>query len=63
MVSVRLAREWVDDAGASHAAGETVDVDAGTLARLEQSGVVATPGEPVPAPAPEDARDAVSRSH
>ncbi|HWG99217.1 MAG TPA: hypothetical protein VNV66_07820 [Pilimelia sp.] len=40
MVHVRLAQEWVDDNGRSHPAGNEVDVDAGTLAELEQRGVV-----------------------
>jgi hypothetical protein len=40
MVYVRLARKWVDGTGASHCAGDMVDVDAATLAQLEQSGVV-----------------------
>jgi hypothetical protein len=40
MVYVRLARKWVDGTGASHSAGDMVDVDAATLAQLEESGVV-----------------------
>ena len=45
MVHVQLAREWTDDSGTTHAAGETVDVDPGTLARLEVQGWVADPGD------------------
>ena len=44
MVYVRLARNWVDGTGATHAAGDLVDVDAATLAELEGRGVV-TPFE------------------
>jgi hypothetical protein len=44
MVAVRLARGWIGYGGAVHRAGEFVDVDAVTLARLEASGVV-TPSE------------------
>lgn len=44
MVAVRLARGWIGYGGAVHRAGELVDVDAVTLARLEASGVV-TPSE------------------
>jgi hypothetical protein len=44
MVYVRLEQEWTDEGGNTHAAGETVDVDASTLARLEADGVVADPG-------------------
>jgi hypothetical protein len=46
MVYVRLARDWVDPAGASHAPGDMVDVDVTTLAELEQRGVVTGPAEP-----------------
>lgn len=46
MVCVRLDREWMDQRGASHAPGDLVDVDAGTLAELEAIGVVAAPAEP-----------------
>src|SRR5687767_12098752 len=42
MVNVRLDQDWTDGDGVSHAAGETVDVDPGTLARLESSGIVAS---------------------
>jgi hypothetical protein len=51
MVYVRLAREWVDGTGASHSAGDMVDVDAATLAQLEESGVV-TPVDEGEADAP-----------
>jgi hypothetical protein len=44
MVAVRLARGWVGYSGSVHRAGELVDVDAITLARLEACGVV-TPWE------------------
>jgi hypothetical protein len=40
MVNVRIDREWTDGDGAGHAAGDTVDIDAATLARLEADGVV-----------------------
>jgi hypothetical protein len=42
MVYARLAREWTDNGGAAHTAGDMVDVDAVTLARLEADGVVAS---------------------
>jgi hypothetical protein len=45
MVYVRLAQQWVDGAGGDHAAGEMVDVDAGTLAELESQGIVTAPAE------------------
>ena len=41
MVHVRLAKDWTDGSGSAHEAGDMVDVDAGTLAELEASGVVA----------------------
>jgi hypothetical protein len=44
MVAVRLARGWIGYGGVVHRAGELVDVDAVTLAKLEASGVV-TPSE------------------
>lgn len=44
MVHVMLAQDWTDGEGTNHAAGTTVDVDAGTLAELEAQGVVADPG-------------------
>jgi hypothetical protein len=40
MVAVRLARGWVGYGGSVHRAGDLVDVDAITLARLEACGVV-----------------------
>ena len=42
MVNVRLDQGWTDHDNVYHAAGETVDVDPGTLARLEESGIVAS---------------------
>jgi hypothetical protein len=42
MVYVRLAQGWTDGGGAAHAPGDMVDVDAVTLAELEEDGVVAT---------------------
>jgi hypothetical protein len=45
MVYVQLAQDWTDDEGNSYSAGDTVDVDAGTLARLESNGLVADPGD------------------
>jgi hypothetical protein len=44
MVAVRLARGWIGYGGTVHRAGELVDVDAVTLAKLEACGVV-TPSE------------------
>jgi hypothetical protein len=44
MVAVRLARGWVGYGGSVHRAGDFVDVDAVTLAKLEACGVV-TPWE------------------
>jgi hypothetical protein len=41
MVLVRLEQDWTDADGTTHSAGEMVDVDAGTLADLQASGVVA----------------------
>lgn len=43
MVHVQLEQGWTDGDGQTHAAGETVDVDAGTLAELEAQGIVADP--------------------
>jgi hypothetical protein len=43
MVYARLARNWTDRGGSAHHAGELVDVDAITLAELEERGVVRTP--------------------
>ncbi|HEX5597494.1 MAG TPA: hypothetical protein VFX61_15985 [Micromonosporaceae bacterium] len=37
---VRLEKEWTDAAGKTYAAGDTVDVDAATLAELQASGIV-----------------------
>ena len=42
MVYVRLARDWTDDGGSGHIAGDLVDVDPVTLAELEADGVVAS---------------------
>jgi hypothetical protein len=39
-VYVRLAVAWTDPAGVSHAAGDVIDIDAITLAELEEGGVV-----------------------
>jgi hypothetical protein len=50
MVAVRLARGWVGYGGVVHRAGETVDVDPVTLARLEASGVVTPTDLPEPMP-------------
>jgi hypothetical protein len=44
MVAVRLARGWVGYDGTVHEAGELVDVDAVTLAKMEATGVV-TPSD------------------
>jgi hypothetical protein len=43
MVHVQLAKDWTDNGGTAHPAGETVDVDAATLARLEKDGIVVEP--------------------
>jgi hypothetical protein len=40
MVHVRLDQQWTDPDGNTHAAGDTVDVDAATLADLQQKGIV-----------------------
>ena len=37
---VRLAVSWTDPFGIAHDAGEVVDIDAVTLAELEEQGVV-----------------------
>jgi len=42
MVQVKLERDWTDGTGASHAAGDLVEVDTVTLAELEATGVVKT---------------------
>jgi hypothetical protein len=44
MVYVRLEGDWTDPQGNLHRAGETVDVDAATLAQLQASGLVSEPG-------------------
>jgi hypothetical protein len=46
-VYVRLAAEWTDPAGGVHGAGDYVDIDAVTLAELEEQGVVDNGDEPV----------------
>ncbi|WP_162908041.1 hypothetical protein [Allorhizocola rhizosphaerae] len=43
---VRLATAWIDPAGGVHGAGEHIDVDAITLAELEEQGIVETMTEP-----------------
>ncbi len=43
---VRLATAWIDPAGVVHGVGEHIDVDAVTLAELEEQGVVETMTEP-----------------
>ncbi|MFU8849928.1 hypothetical protein ACNAW0_02900 [Micromonospora sp. SL1-18] len=40
MVYVKLERDWTDAAGVAHSAGESVDVDAATLAKLQAQGTV-----------------------
>jgi hypothetical protein len=40
MVHVRLDKEWTDADGNTHAAGDTVDVDAATLADMQEKGIV-----------------------
>jgi hypothetical protein len=40
MAEVRLEQDWTDADGVTHAAGDTVDVDAGTLAELKEAGIV-----------------------
>jgi hypothetical protein len=40
MVHVKLDKAWTDDDGTTHSAGETVDVDAATLAELQEKGIV-----------------------
>ncbi|MEV4628303.1 hypothetical protein AB0J90_18730 [Micromonospora sp. NPDC049523] len=44
MVYVQLVQGWTDDAGVNHSAGESVDVDAATLARLQAEGIVGETG-------------------
>jgi hypothetical protein len=43
---VRLALAWIDPFGVVHGAGEHVDIDAVTLAELEEQGVVETMTDP-----------------
>jgi hypothetical protein len=57
MVAVRLARGWVGYGGVVHRAGETVDVDPVTLARLEASGVVTPTDLPEPMPYGSEGRE------
>jgi hypothetical protein len=45
-VLVRLAVPWTDPFGVVHAAGEIVDIDAVTLAELEEHGVVDNVDDP-----------------
>jgi hypothetical protein len=45
MVYVRLEGDWTDGEGNRHAAGDTVDVDAATLAKLQARGLAADPAE------------------
>lgn len=52
---VRLAVAWTDPGGTVHGAGDVVDVDAVTLAELEEQGVV----EDIDGPAPEDGAERV----
>jgi hypothetical protein len=49
-VYVRLAGVWADPTGKVHDAGDFVDIDAVTLARLEERGVVDNPGEDIQGP-------------
>ncbi|MFI6757860.1 hypothetical protein ACIBF5_01765 [Micromonospora sp. NPDC050417] len=44
MVYVQLVQGWTDEEGVNHAAGEMVDVDAATLARLQAEGIVGEEG-------------------
>ncbi|ROT31293.1 hypothetical protein [Micromonospora sp. HM5-17] len=41
MVYVRLEKEWTDGNGVGHSAGDMIDVDAATLAKLQAAGIVA----------------------
>lgn len=45
---VRLAFAWTDVFGLTHRAGELVDIDAVTLAELEEQGVVESMSETAP---------------
>ncbi|SCE89874.1 hypothetical protein GA0074695_1994 [Micromonospora viridifaciens] len=40
MVYVKLESDWTDADGVAHSAGESVDVDAATLAALQAEGIV-----------------------
>ncbi|NES29562.1 hypothetical protein GCE86_16990 [Micromonospora terminaliae] len=40
MVYVKLESDWTDGDGIAHVAGESVDVDAATLASLQAEGIV-----------------------
>ena len=40
MVYVKLESDWTDGDGVAHSAGESVDVDAATLAALQADGIV-----------------------
>lgn len=40
MVYVMLQKEWTDGNGVTHLAGDSVDVDAATLAALQAEGIV-----------------------
>lgn len=40
MVYVRLEKQWTDGNGTGHSAGEMIDVDAATLAKLQAEGIV-----------------------
>ncbi|MEU2614835.1 hypothetical protein ABZ570_25095 [Micromonospora sp. NPDC007271] len=40
MVYVKLENDWTDADGVAHSAGESVDVDAATLAALQAEGIV-----------------------
>jgi hypothetical protein len=41
-VQVKLDKDWTDPTGATHAAGDIVEVDKVTLAELEATGIVKT---------------------
>jgi hypothetical protein len=45
VVRVLLERDWTDDDGVAHSAGDVVNVDWETMRRLEQEGVVRGPVE------------------
>ncbi|MFC0003343.1 hypothetical protein [Micromonospora siamensis] len=44
MVYVKLEGDWTDSSGVTHSAGESVDVDAATLAELQAEGLVSEGG-------------------